>query len=226
LSPFVRVRIGNHLRLAYQWRINSIDLKAQNQYLVGEQEGPHFVVNVLPHFNTHVVFEEDKLISVNYYPTKPHLYAEIDFYEIDVNRRKACILLAAENGIFQGSEELGNYLRWLKRLDPILGLFAAYAYFQKGKFQDVQSVFQYMLNDDNPVLFDVEMLNTLSIHNQESRELLIKALPTLTEGWSYLKLFESHPFKKLMTQLGEGLWTNFNRDGLHYLKKHFNYRKV
>lgn len=53
---------------------------------------------------------------------------------------------------------MAEFLRLEKALDPTLGLYAAYAYIQIGKRKLAKSVYDYMTQEPEPVLFDVALL--------------------------------------------------------------------
>jgi len=204
--------------------------------LVGNRRINRFYpITILKGFFTQVVFERGKVLTVNYYPTSGYRKEEAHNLSKEITRRKATIITAAKNGIFLGNEEIGDFLRRYKSLDPILGLFSAYAYFQKGNFSGVRSLYRIMNQERENVLGDIRILGKLS----KVDEYLIDGhdevnfnnindipLPMLTEGWSYLKLLPKNPWTYLSNHLEPGLWTSFNRDGLRYLIENQHYRRI
>lgn len=195
-------------------------------YFVGNGRRTRFYpVNVLYGFITQVAFEKDELLSVNYFPTHGYRKDEAHKYAHEIARRKAQIILAAKNGMFQGTQELGNYLRKYKHLDPTLGLFAAYAYFQKGDFDGVNEVYDIILSDESQsMLGDILMLKKLSSSLFMRQDEIL--LPLVTEGWSYLNMLEENPFLHLSKYLQPGLWTSFNKDGIDEISQNFNLKEI
>lgn len=205
------------------------DFEEENDdlFLIGNPRTNRFYpVSLLTGFFTQVVFEKGELLTVNYFPTSGYRKVEAHNLGRELVRRKTIIIMAAKNGIFQGSEEIAEYLRSYKHLDPTLGLFAAYAYFQKGDFEGVRSVYSYMAQEPEQVIGDVKILNRLSTNRGDLHYSGKVNLPILTEGWSYLKLLPENPYTDLSTELQPGLWTSFTRNGLQYLIDNQNYRRI
>lgn len=208
------------------FNFNDIDLGGGAIYLVGNKRSDrYYPVNVIPGFFTHVIFEKGEILTVNYYPTSGNAKYEARRFADEVAERKAHIILAAKNGIFQGTQELAGYLRSYKHLDPTLGLFAAYAYFQRGDYAGVRSVFDFMLNDRQTIVGDIWLLNFLSRGTVWDPYPYEIPLPLLTEGWSYLKMLDN-PYEELSSQLQPGLWTSFTRKGFDFLYHRYNFRQI
>lgn len=196
-------------------------------FLIGKNKKRCYPVNILHGFYTHAVFDKGELRAVNYYPTRFDHKWEANHYSQEIAERKTVIINAAKNGVFQGDEDMASYLRTFKSLDPILGLFAAYAYFQKGNYEGVKSVYRFMERDGlDHLIGDLRLLRKLSGPIAPITDPWEAPLPVLTEGWSYLKMLENNPYDYLSTQLISGLWTSFNERGLNYLMEHFNYNRI
>jgi len=196
-------------------------------FLIGQHKKQYYPVNILKGFYTQAVFDKGILRTVNYYPSGGDQKREARYYSKEIAERKAVIITAAKNGIFQGSDEIASYLRIYKSLDPVLGLFAAYAYFQKGNYEGVSSVFDYMLRDGmNHIIGDLHLLRVLSDRDNRLNQMRDVPLPVLTEGWSYLKMLANNPYERLSTRLEPGLWASFNEEGLQYLKDNLNFKKI
>lgn len=92
-----------------------------------------YPIQLLPNFFCQIDFDNDQLLSISYYPlSQEYRMQEALMYRNELADLKTDIIIAAQKGIFQGTEEMGDYIRKYRALDPVLGLFAAYAYFQKG----------------------------------------------------------------------------------------------
>lgn len=206
---------------AVQIRIR-VDIKT---YLLDLPGGRLLPLAVLPGFIGTVVFDKGEVITVNYSPTEFGFKSIRRFNEINSNleERRAVIAAKSKSGIFKISENVdelsqtASYLRTHKNLDPSLGLYAAYAYIQAGKFEDVQSIYDYMSKEPEPVLFDVAMLNELSEPEPDKRVLANAApfCPMLNQGWSYLTVNPDFfdPFLIEISKYREdGLWTTFRAD--------------
>lgn len=209
----------------YDERYN--ELENDNIFLVGNpRTNRYYPVSILKGFFTQVVFEKGTLLTINYFPTDGWRKQEAHMFASEIARRKATTITAAKNGIFLGNDEIAGFLRSYKNLDPTLGLFAAYAYFQSGNFGGVRSIYEHMSREPEPVLGDVQILTKLSTATIHINNLVDVPLPVLTQGWSYLKLLPENPYDNLSKYLEPGLWTCFNRNGLRYLIDNINYRQI
>jgi hypothetical protein len=192
---------------------------------------------VLPGFIGAVTVEKGVVVNVSYTPShNTNRYREIYRYEeTEVEKRRAYAAAAAQRGQFRvnprQARAFGNYVRGMKSLDPTLGLYAIYSYFQANMREQMQSVLRYMEEDaretfgDNevrPVLFDAKLLAD-RIAPEELRAhppLVAPFCPLLTQGWSYL--FENVPIHPMVRRAGEyllpGLWTTFTAEGVGLLK--------
>ncbi len=193
--------------------------------LIGENKERCYAINVLYGFHASVIFEKGELLSVDYYSLKKELTEyKRELYK-EIAERKAVIISAAKNGIFLGNEELAKYLRRYKEFDPILGLFASYAYFQKGNYKGVSSVYNHM-RQPNDIIGDIKLLNVLSNKDKHFESQKEVPIPVLTEGWSYLKMLDENPHNSLSTLLHPGLWTSFTLRGLEYLIENYNFKEL
>lgn len=195
------------------------------------QDGTGTPLAVLPGFIGHVLIEENRVVNINYVPSRNNnRYDDYMIRSDEVAQRRAAAALAARHGTFRisgdiyGIMDAASYLRNDKALDPSLGLYAAYAYAQAGKNSDVVSVFDYMKEEPEPVLFDVKLLATLHDNDAANQQVPHAPFcPMLTQGWSYLAINEA-PFtqqlKPLMQHLIPGLWTTFTPEGVALVKQH------
>lgn len=213
---------------AVQIRIR-INLKT---YFLDLPNGCLLPLAVLPGFIGTVVFDKDEVITVNYSPSSMSLNAVDGVNEINnnVEERRAVIAAKSKGGTFRISENIeelihtASYLRMHKNLDPSLGLYAAYAYSQAGKFEDVQSIYDYMKREPEPVLFDVAMLNELSAPEPDKQVLENASpfCPMLNQGWSYLTINPEF-YDPFLIEISKfripGLWTTFTPEGSALIKQ-------
>lgn len=206
---------------------NEEDYGERREYFVGNSRADRFYpIKIIPGNLTQVVFERGQLLSVNYFPTNGYRREEAHHWAAEVADRKAHIIMAAKRGMFQGTHEIGDYLRKYKHLDPTLGLFAAYAYFQKGNFSGVESLYRIMSDDRQSILNDFNLLMSLSLKLPNFLRQDYISMPLLTQGWSYLNLLKYNPYRFLSKQLQPGLWTSFNREGMHIIEENNFLRRI
>lgn len=203
--------------------INFLELHNTTNYmpiiLVGSNGGKsYYPMTILPNFINSMIFDRGNLISIDYYPTRGNRRMNAIYDRIEVAKRKAEVVTAAANGIFQGAEELAGYLPLYKNLDTTLGLFAAYAYYQNGKFENIRSLYSYMNEEDEPILPEVSALNQLANRDRPLSSPHNPIIPMLTQGWSYLDTQQNEITYKLQNFLRPGLWTSFGWKGLESIK--------
>ncbi|CAM3170038.1 hypothetical protein DRF59_11185 [Chryseobacterium flavum] len=218
-------REGRNFTVPQLLGIDAVDRRENAIYFIGNHGRKRFYpVVVLPGFFTQVVFAKNEVLTVNYFPTGHNSKAEASYNATEVAERKANIIMAAQKGIFQGQYELdhgGGYYRRYKHLEPTLGLFAAYAYFQNGDFYGVRSLYDYLLGSGQSILADIKVLQRLSTRNPDFFPHEELSIPLLTQGWSYLDLLETNRHHHLVRYLQPGLWTSFDRDGFRYFEDQF-----
>lgn len=190
--------------------------------LIRFSDGSGVVLAALQGYVGSVVVEGGQVVTVNYTPSgNSRNFREYQHAIDHLEQRRAFVAVAARNGSFRldRAGEAADYLRVLKRVDPTLGIYAAYAYAQVGNFEGVRSVFRYMSREEEPVPFDVAMLSL----QDDPRAVLNFApgLPMLTQGWMSLGRFEAlmpKPLQEARRYLKPSLWTTFTNEGMDILE--------
>lgn len=191
---------------------------------------------ILPGFIGTVVVDDGRVTSVNYVPSasvQSSRYQEYQSRETEIENMTALAAVAARHGRFvvegMNAGELANRIRQGKGIDPTLGIFAAYAYAQVGKYKDVNSVFTYMRHDEIeiPVPFDVVMLATRYKNNEAhaEQERYAPFCPMLAQGWALL--MEGDPLyrpvhKEIRQHLLPSLWTTVSKAGVDIIRTHIS----
>ncbi len=185
---------------------------------------------ILPGFIATVVIVDNKVINVNYVPSRSAPKYEMlnDNVINELEPRRALIAASAQFGLFKLEGSVNDvvrgasYLRNIKAFDPTLGLYSSYAYAQAGRNEDVLSVYNYMLNEPEPILYDVYMLGRISRSAlADPKQGFAPFCPMLTQGWSYMSVDRSlflKEFEELGKYLIPGLWTTFNHKGVEIIK--------
>lgn len=206
--------------------------------LVQFASGTGACLAVLPGFIGVVTVEQGVVKNVSYAPSRntDRYRYEYQPEEVEVEKRRAFAAAASQRGQFrvdpQSGEAFANYVRQLKSLDPTLGLYAIYSYFQVNMHGEMKSVLDYMradarpkFSDDEvrPVLFDAKLLAEQILPEELGAvpPLVAPFCPMLTQGWSYL--FENVPVHPIVRNAGDyllpGLWTTFAPEGTALLKE-------
>lgn len=223
---------------AYQVRVRPVSevaatdpqkFRTARSTLIVFGEGTSTVLAAWPGFVGTVLVCDGRVVNVNYTPAR-HT-PEHDAYirvapEIDESR--AVVAAAARCGRFHLSDEDHDpaedaaFLRRFKRLDPTLGLYAAYAYAQAGAIDNVRSVLKYMNEDFEQVPFDVALLAG------RMRTLHSPFCPMLTQGWAYINprgRTLPRPVAEAWRHLLPSLWTTFAPAGVASLQHMFSEQK-
>lgn len=199
--------------------------------LIQFEDGAGMVLPVIPGYVGSVVGENGRVVTVNYTPA-PEI--GLQFGRRELERSRALVVALAKEGRFrvdpESAQATARLLRLYKRVDPTLGLFAAYAYAQGGDGKGVLSVFRYMSFEEVTVPWDVAMLaaqygqhdSTDDVGWLKPPEVLDFApwMPLLTQGWMLLGRYEAEMPEVLRCArkyLLPGLWTTFARPGVEIL---------
>ncbi len=188
--------------------------------------GPRgMMLAILPEFiGSAIVDESGRVISVNYVPSQNSWrYGDYEQHAAEIEAMKAFAAVASRNGRLEPPIEnaatFADRIRQNKGLDPTLGIYAAYAYAQVGRYQDAHSIFVCMRNDA-PVLavpFDVAMLATRFDPDAAKDRLIGPFAPMLSQGWALLAardpLFMSI-HRTLRAHLVPSLWTTLTAEGV------------
>lgn len=190
------------------------------------KNGNSIPIAILKGYIGTLVFNENKLLTVNYTPSRNNYkYEEFKRNEKEINFVRAFIASSANEGFdYQNTfnkefddngrmnyDNAGSFLRREKSLDPSLGLYAVYAYRQAGKIKDVKSVYRYMREESDRIPFDVAMLADKIV---DERSRLAPFCPMLSLGWAYRQKFDEflHPqIREASNYLVPTLWTTFDK---------------
>ena len=190
--------------------------------LIEFENGLGTCLAVLPGFIGAVLVDEGVVVNVNYTPSRgTPRYKEYLAFQEDVDKRRAFAAAASESGYFRveraSSGRFSAYVRQMKQVDPTLGLYAAYAYFQGGLREETLSVYSYMANDfrrdRTPVLFDVALLAS-QVGGTTAKA---PFCPMLTQGWALLgdnAKFLPPKLRQAGRHLAPALWTTFSKEGV------------
>jgi hypothetical protein len=113
------------------------------------------------------------------------------------------------------AHQLADTLRTFKHLDPTLGLYAAHAYAQAGRFEQVRDLAVHLRNDLGAGLFDVELLG-LKRGQAMPAAGVAPFCPLLSQTWSLLRargVALPRALQQAQTHLCNSLWTTFEPEG-------------
>jgi hypothetical protein len=188
--------------------------------------GTGTVLAVIPGYVATVVMEEGRIATINYTPGI-HSRNHVQYLQVaeQLELRRAAVAVAAGNGTFSttssGSMALADYVRFLKRIDPTLGVYACYAYARVGQFSAVSDIYDVMAREPEPVPFDVVML--AQFFTATEYPMAPPGMPMMTQGWMSMGRCE----QLLPVALVEArkhtlpsLWASFTADGMNILERY------
>ena len=213
---------------AYHVRVHKDESSSRaRSALIQFASGNCIALAVLPGFIGTAVVEDERVVNVSYTPARyTDRYNEYSEVADEIEKRRAFVAVAARHGSFRIEREkaakYAKYLRVLKSFDPTLGLYAAYAYAQVGKFEQVESVYKYMSYEPEPILFDVALLaNKLpESYSADGYRGIAPFCPMLTQGWALIEpLMEKMPevIQQARRHLVPALWTTFRPEAADLL---------
>ncbi|MGC4040071.1 MAG: caspase family protein [Flavobacterium sp.] len=228
-------------------QVNIKNAKNVDTALIILKNGQSIPVAILNEFIGTLVFDESKLLTINYTPSSYNeKFEEFQRNKIEIDFARAFIASAAAEGldyekVFQhefndeGNFEYnnaGSFLRKNKSLDPSLGLYAAYAFLQSGNVKKIESIYNYIKNEGDDIIFDIAMLAGKKPSNKRlfSANYKIRSFcPMLSLGWAYRSKFDSGTRPEILDAakyLVPGLWTTFEKEGTQILKKLIQNRRL
>ncbi|HEX7934818.1 MAG TPA: caspase family protein [Paraburkholderia sp.] len=166
----------------------------------------------------HVLVEGDQIVNVSYIPSNnSERWREYEQRRARVDRLRATAAAAVRMGIFRLDDQkqayrLAELIRVGKCFDPVLGLFAAYAYTEADSRDDINSVRLYMQQDLGVDLFDVAMLARGSVPEGTLNMQQVPFCPLLTQGWNFLRsrrIVMPRVLDEAQDELESSLWTTF-----------------
>jgi hypothetical protein len=176
------------------------------------------VLAALRGYVCHVLVEGNSVTNVSYVPSdnswRWRSYLE---RRERIEALRAAAAAATRLGVFrlddkQRAADLAEHIRVEKGLDPTLGLYAAYAYSEADRRDDIASVLTYMREDLNADLFDVAMLARRMAERPSTPPPVVPFCPLLTQGWNYLRargVVLPKVLDEAQDELEPALWTTF-----------------
>jgi hypothetical protein len=169
-------------------------------------------------FIGHVVVQDDGVVNVNYVPSvNSFRWQDYVSRRKRVDQMRAAAAAAVRFGVFrlddkQEAAELAQHIRVMKGLDPSLGLYAAYAYSEADRRDDIDSVLRFMNQDLRADLFDVAMLARKITNRLPQAGAVAPFCPMLTQGWNLLRvrgITLPRVLDEAQDELEQSLWTTF-----------------
>ncbi|MBI5593245.1 MAG: caspase family protein [Deltaproteobacteria bacterium] len=193
------------------------DVKPAVTVAVEFANGKCGILPALAGYIGHAVYESEGLANVSFVPSSNHpRYSMYLLHKAKLDRLRAMVSLAVTHNTFKvGSEHealaLADEIRPEKAMDPTLGLYAAHAFSQAGNDRLVLDVLNYMRDDLNADLFDIQLLASRLLQAAADKY-TVPFCPILTQAWNLLRP-RGRTLPAVLTQamphLCNSLWTTF-----------------
>ena len=187
------------------------------------------VLPIMPESIGTIVVDADRIVGVTYSPSKenPH-YALNRLSGAHAPETKALANVAARHGVFipgdWGRRRYSRVERMLGRsglteagsIDPIVALFSAYAYAQRGHWEEIYEILQAFQRAGQPVPFDIVMLAS-EYSNHTISSSYYPFVPMLSMGWFLMD--EDNPcfasiHKQVRKDVVPSLWVTVTSTGV------------
>jgi hypothetical protein len=189
-------------------------------------DGSGTVLAAIDGYIANVVVDDGRVVSVSYLPSaNARRWRGNDWEWQRLQNLRAKVAAAARSGVFRVDRRragvLADEIRYLKSIDPTLGLYAAYAYADAGLDDQVRSVRSAMRRDLDADLFDVAMLagQLSGIGYRGPR--VAPFCPMLSQGWGLLRVMGvrlAPSVSEAADHVRPALWTTFEPAGMEILE--------
>ncbi len=197
------------IRIESQERADAVALRFGN--------GRGSVLAAIRGFIGHILMDGNSIINVTYVPSHQSGWrrAEYEARRDRIDGLRAAAAAAVRHGVFRLDDrrmafDLARRLRLGRSMDPTLGLYAAYAYAEADRREDVEDVDDCLRWYLDVELFDVALLSRRI--TQPPYRGVAPFCPMLTQGWNLLRAhrIELPPvLNDAQDELEPALWTTF-----------------
>jgi len=190
------------------------------------EDGTGTVLPLLSEYVGTVTVSDGRVTNVSFTPSRRGpMWSEYEREAKQLERLRADVAAAARLGVlrFEGpkaerdraARSLADRIRVLKGIDPTLGLYAAYAYFDAGVKDQIESVEHYVRENLQADLFDIAMLSGALRAGQARGPYPL--CPMLSQGWGLLRVLGVKLPESMLAardHLIPSLWTTLDKDGV------------
>ncbi|MEM7274946.1 MAG: caspase family protein [Actinomycetota bacterium] len=165
----------------------------------------------------HVAVDDGGIIAVSYVPSaNTELFRRYRMVGDELDQRRALVAMAINDNRFVIGDDdearaMADQIRIDKALDPSLGLYAAVAYSEAGRDDQVGSILSIMYDDLGVSIFDVALLASRQATPEPGS--MVPHVPVLTQNWSQLRPRQVEipdVLSALRPALLDSLWTTFD----------------
>jgi hypothetical protein len=180
-----------------------------------------------------VAVDQGRVVNVSYVPSiNSKLWGDYQTERPRLEKFRAIVATAARYGVFRVDKEnagsVADQIRYMKCIDPTLGVYAAYAYAEVGMSDKVLSVMSYMEGGLNTRLFDVALLAGTLGGGRPHPE-VVPFCPMLSQGWNLLRVKGAAipaAIEATADHLLPALWTTFDAAGMDLIFRAIDRREI
>ena len=195
--------------------------------------GEGSVLAAIDGFVGSLTVDEAGVNNVSYVPARSSpLYSSYESERERLDELHAVVAASARFGVFRIeapkdnresiARNMADRIRMLKGVDPTLGLYAAYAYFDAGLPGQVRSVNDAMRSNLSGIkLFDAAMLAG-ELQGRDAGQDTFPFVPMLSQGWSLLRVKGvrvSEELAAMRDNMRNALWLTLRREGVEFAAK-------
>ena len=192
-------------------------------------DGSGTVLAAVKGYIASLVVDGGRVVNIGYVPSQNSWrWSDYQQQRLRLERLRAIVAASARLGVFNVERDKANAvadeIRYMKSIDPTLGLYAAYAYADAGLRNYVRSVQGFMRDDLNADLFDVAMLAGTLTGSQHGPP-VVPFCPMLGQGWGLLRVRGvklSAALSRAADHLRPALWTTFEPAGMDIIEEAFH----
>lgn len=196
----------------------ALEGEAEN-VLIELDDGGGVLMPAIPDFITELTFEEGELAHVAFVPVpSSRRWARYEPGERRIRALRAAIGAAAGMGVFRmteaNEEVVARAMVVGGSVDPSITLYAAYAYHEMGRREDIADLEERLQAEMGFAFFDIAMLcGGALLRAAPPSESGWPSVPLLSRGWSLRNAFRVQvepQWHDLHLHLRPSLWTLFN----------------
>jgi hypothetical protein len=221
-----RAKLGAIARDGQQLQIEDIEGPAAS-VVVTFEGGEGTLVPCMPGFITGLTVQDGELVDIACEPCATNWrWDEYAKRADEIRLLRGVASSSALHGRFQLDSDvagdLARKMQYAKSIDPTMGVYAAYAYYDLQTVGRIDEMSNALRSDLGVSLFDVELLARKLVGRQVTvDDPIIPFVPLLSQGWHLLKAhgIRLHPaLDGIERTMRDSLWSLFGSDGVEQLR--------
>lgn len=209
-----------------------------DEVLIRFGDGRAVVLPAIPGFLAALVFQGRELTQVAYEPSTTSLRWSGEDRATELRTLRSVITQALRHGVFRPTEEQARELLRLlaegSNLDPMLAIYASYAFDTLQLTGPIERLSHELRDDLGFTLFDVALLSgeiasgaVVEMASGVRPAQYLPGFPLFSRGWALVEVLGARlppGLEDLRQRLAPSLWTLFDERGAMLLTRHFETR--